>query len=113
MKKLASVVLLTTFTLICHAGNRDGKEVWSDGGKCAYEYMTVAITKSGEVWANKQVVGLDGLVAAIESVKKAKTVRCIMVLADKPLSSESAIVAKVMDVAKTNHGTEVYLINEY
>jgi biopolymer transport protein ExbD len=112
MNKLASIVLLLAFSLTGFAENRDAKSVWSDGGRCAYEHMEIAITKSGEVWANQEVVGLDGLSDAIKFTKKAKSVKCIMVLADKPLTSDSPIVVQVMNVAKANHGNEVYLINE-
>jgi putative addiction module CopG family antidote len=112
MNKIAAIIITAIFSIGCYAENEEARRMWSDGGECAYDYMVIAVTASGEVWANKQLVGTVGLPEAITKVKSAKNVICIMVCADKPLDINSDIVDQVMGIAKNNHSNKVYFINE-
>lgn len=94
------------------AEKSETRRVWSDGGECAYDYMIIAITTKGEVWANKEIVGVSGIPSAIELEKKAKKVICVMVLADTGINKESELVAQVLEVVQKNHGSKVYFISE-
>ena len=80
--KIVMFFLVFAFSANTMAERSEARKIWSDGGECAYDYMIIAITNKGEVWANKEIVGVSGIPSAIEYAKKLKNVVCVMVLAD-------------------------------
>ncbi|MBQ0759712.1 MAG: hypothetical protein KBT72_08665 [Zhongshania sp.] len=94
------------------AEKSEAQQAWSDGAECAYDYMAIAITAKGEVWANKEIVGVSGVRSAIELAKKSRNIVCIIVLADAGVDKESELVEKVLEAVHEKHGKKVYFISE-
>lgn len=110
--KIVMFFLVFAFSANTMAERSEARKIWSDGGECAYDYMIIAITNKGEVWANKEIVGVSGIPSAIEYAKKLKNVVCVMVLADAGIDKDSALVTQVLEAAHGKHGSKVYFISE-